>query len=167
MSLHLTLPNRKNILGHISMPSGSFFRIWVVNSKIFYWLSIMSVSRSFRWPYAPTNSIDFIPVAKKGILFDLRMNESVAKSLLGLLDLQGEPSSKSSNSCHAISSLDQWKSFKNATSASSRPVQAYFRCVGLVKHFKICCKKIKKNCCSWKIAVVVFPAHCSYLKFYQ
>ena len=41
---------------------------------------------------------------------------------------------------------DQRKSFKNATSASSRPVQVYFPCAGLVKHLKLgskgCNKKI-------------------------
>ena len=61
--------------------------------------------------------MEFIPVAKKGILFDLGMDKSVTKT--GLLKLQEAPSSKFNNSCHAISFLDQRKSFKNATSASS------------------------------------------------
>ena len=60
------------------------------------------------------------------------MDKSVAKTFSGLLNLQGAPSSKFNNSCHPINSLDQRKSFKNATSASSRPVQAYFPCAGLV-----------------------------------
>ena len=47
-----------------------------------------------RWQYAPTNSIDFIPVAQKGIPFDLGMDKSVAKTFLGLLNLQGVPLSK-------------------------------------------------------------------------
>ena len=77
------------------------------------------------------------PSSKKGIPFDLGMDKSAAKIFLGLLNIQGTPSSKFNNSYHAISSLDQRKSFKNGTSASSRPVQAYFPCAGLVKHLKI------------------------------
>ena len=61
----------------------------------------------------------------------------MVKTFLGLLNLQGALSSKFNNSCYAISSLDQRKSFKNTTSGSSRPVQAYFSCAGLVKHLKI------------------------------
>ena len=61
------------------MPSDSFFGIWCVNSKIFQRLYIISISRSFHWPYAATNSIDFIPVAKQGIPFNLGMDKSVEK----------------------------------------------------------------------------------------
>ena len=119
------------------MPSDSFFEIWCVNSKIFHWLSIISVSRSFCWPYTPANSKDFIPVAKNEILFHLGIDKSEAKTFLGLLNLEKSPSTKLNNSCHVISSLDQQMSFKNATSTSSWPVQAYFPCAGLVKHLKI------------------------------
>ena len=142
-TVSLTLLSSPNItklkkhLGQISMPSDSFFEIWCVNSKIFHWLSIISVSRSFCWPYTPANSKDFIPVAKNEILFHLGIDKSEAKTFLGLLNLEKSPSTKLNNSCHVISSLDQRMSFKNATSASSWPVQAYFPCAGLVKHLKI------------------------------